>query len=315
MSSPRSNDPTARWPRICRLAGCHDDAAEPRKVLWAPYPTNQRRAGRPHQDGPQVWTWVICRPSQMATAVFPGESSSAGGHPPRRTCSSASPWFPKGENRESGLQPIEDPPYFPPRRISRVEGLWFTRWLRRWAEHLFPPGSRPLAASTSAAALGIGVDSGVRLLGICGFIAYRLWLGGRSAEERSGGGEMSGWACRAGGTMARLSSDERAASSGSMQQQPQSGAVLLIQSSAGYGRKGQKMLLSGSKEKEKYFSRICKPCFPIRVGMLLLALASAAVLAIISTGFRRCKAFTTTFLFLWSYLTRFPICPFILETW
>lgn len=37
-----------------------------------------------------------------------------------------------------------------------------------------------------------GVDSGVRLLGICGFIAYRLWLGGRSAEERSGGGEMSG---------------------------------------------------------------------------------------------------------------------------
>ncbi|CAA7402467.1 unnamed protein product [Spirodela intermedia] len=87
--------------------------------------------------------------------------------------------------------------------------------------------------------------------------------------------------------MTSWSSDEHTASYGPMQHQPQSGAMLLIQSTSGFGRKGQKMSLSGSKEKEKPFSRICKPCLPIRVGMLLLALASAAVLVMILTGFKR----------------------------
>lgn len=95
---------------------------------------------------------------------------------------------------------------------------------------------------------------------------------------------------RSGGTMSGAALGLRSTGSYGSLQQPylQSGAAVFpIQSTPGGGRKGQKMFVSGSKEKERFLSRICKTCLPIRVGMFLVAVASLGLLMIVMTGFGR----------------------------
>ena len=54
--------------------------------------------------------------------------------------------------------------------------------------------------------------------------------------------------------------------------------------------KGQNFFLCGFKEKERLLGSIFRSRFPIRVGILLIAVASAAVFSIILTAFVGCKA-------------------------
>ncbi|RWV92166.1 hypothetical protein GW17_00045486 [Ensete ventricosum] len=74
----------------------------------------------------------------------------------------------------------------------------------------------------------------------------------------------------------------RSGSYGSLQQQLQSGAALPTQSPPLPARKTSKMSLSGSREKERILPRIFKFAGRRKVGMLLLLVASAAVLSFIS---------------------------------
>ncbi|RRT79517.1 hypothetical protein B296_00000827 [Ensete ventricosum] len=74
----------------------------------------------------------------------------------------------------------------------------------------------------------------------------------------------------------------RSGSYGSLQQQLQSGAALPTQSPPLPARKTSKMSLSGSREKERILPRIFKFAGRRKVGMLLLLIASAAVLSFIS---------------------------------
>lgn len=74
----------------------------------------------------------------------------------------------------------------------------------------------------------------------------------------------------------------RSGSYGSLQQQLQNGAALPTQSPPLPVRKTSKMSLSGSRDKEKILPRIFKFAGRRKVGMLLLLVASAAVLSFIS---------------------------------
>ncbi|XP_077251053.1 putative hexosyltransferase MUCI70 [Tasmannia lanceolata] len=69
----------------------------------------------------------------------------------------------------------------------------------------------------------------------------------------------------------------RTGSYGSLQQQLQNSVVLPIQTTPIVVRKPSKMLLSGSREKEKFLPWICKIASRRRVGMLLLVLVSVVV--------------------------------------
>ena len=67
---------------------------------------------------------------------------------------------------------------------------------------------------------------------------------------------------------------------GSLQAQPHNGAALPIQSTSVSVsiRKPQKMLLQSSREKERFLLWICKLAGRRKIGMLLVLIASAAVI-------------------------------------
>ncbi|KAG6494249.1 probable hexosyltransferase MUCI70 [Zingiber officinale] len=71
----------------------------------------------------------------------------------------------------------------------------------------------------------------------------------------------------------------RSLSYGSLQQQLQNGSLLPTQSPPVTVRKPAKMSLSGSREKERILVRVCKFAGRRKVGMLLLLIASVAVLS------------------------------------
>ncbi|XP_042389791.1 probable hexosyltransferase MUCI70 isoform X1 [Zingiber officinale] len=82
--------------------------------------------------------------------------------------------------------------------------------------------------------------------------------------------------------MTGVSLGVRSGSYGSLQQQTQNGSLFLSQLQPVTVRKPAKMSLSGSREKERIWVRICKFAGRRKVGMLLLLVVSVAVFSFIS---------------------------------